>query len=141
MIIDKIKTILTEWRNKRKSERLKKLNDTFELGFNKIEFPIIIKDGLDLNIVYKYEDFYVDPDLYYHEFDSQFRLIDSSGRQFTWAYNQGLKTNHPDKLEKTLTLDEVRQSFKDYFENAKKKPDLGQGQNIKELIDKVADYF
>jgi hypothetical protein len=134
MITDKIKTFFTDWRDKRRNERLKKLNDTFELGFNKIEFPIIIKDGLDLNIVYKYEDFYVDPDLYYHEFDSQFRLIDSTGRQFTWGYDQRLKTNHPDKLERTLTLDEVRQSFKDYFENAKKKPDLG-------LIDRVADYF
>jgi hypothetical protein len=141
MLTDRIKIFFNNWTDKRRNERLKDLNDTFELGFNKIEFPIIIKNGLDLNIVYKYEDFYVDPDLYYHEYGSQFRLIDSTGRQFTWGYNQRLKTNHPDELEKTLTLDQVRQSFTDYFDKVKKKPDLGQEQNIKDLIDKVADYF
>jgi hypothetical protein len=69
------------------------------------------------------------------------RLIDSKGQQFTWGYNRLLKTNHPDKLEITLTIDNVRELFEYYFENAKKKPQLGQEKNIKDIIEKIADYF
>jgi hypothetical protein len=69
------------------------------------------------------------------------RLIDSKGQQFTWGYNRQLKTNHPDKLEEILTTDNVRQLFEYYFQNAKKKPQLGQEKSIKEIIDKVADYL
>jgi hypothetical protein len=84
-MIDKIKKYFTDRNEKRTLENEKFFADTWALGFDKIEFPIIIQDGLDLSIVGDKGHFFGDPDIYFFEFGSSMRLIDSNGRQYTWG--------------------------------------------------------
>lgn len=124
-----------------KNRRIEIIEKAKDLGFNKIEFPIIIQDGFDLDIVYRIEDFFMDSDLYFHKFDDNVKLIDKNGQKYSWEYSYTRETNHPNKFEETLTLEEVRELFEKYFKNSKRQPELGKEKNINELIDKVADYF
>jgi hypothetical protein len=138
-MIDKIKKYFTDRKEKRRREEEKFFSDTWALGFDKIEFPILIQDGLDLSIVSDKEHFFGDADIYFFEFDDSMRLIDSNGRQFTWGYSSGQKSNYPDKFVKQLTMDELREIAGQYFKEAKKRLNLGDAKTPRELMDKIGD--
>ena len=140
-MIDKIKKYFADRQDRKRLEEKKFFADTWALGFDKIEFPIIIQDGLDLSIVGDKEHFFGDQDIYFFEFDSSMRLIDSRGLQFTWGYSSGQKSNYPDKLVGQLTVDEVIEIASQYFKDAKKKPDIENVKTTKDLIDKIADHL
>jgi hypothetical protein len=53
-----------------------------KLGFDKISFPILIKNNSDIDLVYKLEYFANDPDFHYWKFEDNFELIDSNGNVF-----------------------------------------------------------
>jgi hypothetical protein len=139
-MIDKIRKYFSDRKEKTKLEREQFSADTLALGFDKIEFPIIIQDGLDLSIVGDRGHFFGDPDIYFFEFDSSMRLIDANGRQFTWGYSSGQKSNYPDRFIKQLTVDELREITNQYFKDSKKKPNIGDEKSTRELIDKIWDY-
>ncbi len=140
-MIDKIRKYFSDRKESRKLEREKFYADTLALGFDKIEFPIIIQDGHDLSIVGDREHFFGDADIYFYEFDSSMRLIDVNGRQFTWGYSTGQRSNYPDRFIKQMTVDELREIANQYFKDSKQKPDIGDEQTTKELIDKIWDYL
>ena len=140
-MIDKIKKYFADRQDRKSLAEKKFFADTWALGFDKIEFPIIIQDGLDLTIVVDKEHFFGDPDIYFLEFDSSMKLIDSRGLQFTWAYSSGQKSNYPDKLVGQLTVDQVREIAIHYFKDAKTKPDIANVETTKDLIEKIADYL
>ncbi|MCX6350431.1 MAG: hypothetical protein NTX03_01050 [Bacteroidetes bacterium] len=118
-----------------------KLNN---LGFDKIAFPILIRDGADLNLVYL-EEFATDADLYYHEFDNNFDLIDSNGKVWNWKYDTVNKTNLPDSCIKTITLDEVRKIVNTYFANTKMKNEIQamteETNSIYDLLENLENKF
>jgi len=136
-----INSLINRWKSRNQLAVLDNYYSSPGLGFSKIEFPIIIKDGVDLMLVENLDDFFNDCDLYFHKFDYSMRLIDSAGKQFTWGYNQLKRTNFPDKFEKYLTLKDVQDLFDNYFSRAKKKPEYQEVNNIDELLEKVKDYF
>lgn len=140
-MIGKIRKFFSDRKENRKLEREKYYSDTLALGFDKIEFPIIIQDGLDLSIVGDREHFFGEPDIYFFEFNSSMRLIDVNGRQFTWGYSTQQKSNYPDRFVKQLMVDELREIANQYFKDLKKKPDLRDAKSTKDVIDKISDYL
>lgn len=139
-MIDKIRKYISDRKKKRKQESEKFFANTLALGFDKIKFPIIIQDGLDLSIIDDRGHFFADPDIYFFEFDNNMRLIDANGRQFTWGYSTDQKSNYPDRFIKQLTVDEIREVANHYFKDVKKKPNIGGEKSTRELIDKIRDY-
>ena len=113
--------------------------------FENIIFPIIIKDRNDLDVIYKLKDFQMDPDLYFHEYDSHMELIDSNGQVYSWNYDYNNKTNIPGILKRKITLDELQEIVIYYFKASKNKRDLEKlvydSNSIKEVITQVADKF
>jgi hypothetical protein len=140
-MIDKIKKYLSDRKEKIKSQREKFLADTLALGFDKIAFPILIQDGLDLSIVGDREHFFGDPDIYFFEFGSSTQLIDANGKQFTWGYSSRQNSNYPDRFIKQLSVDELREIANQYFNDSRKKPDIGDEKSTRELIDKIGGYL
>ncbi len=140
-MIGKIRKFFSDRKENRKLEIEKYYSDTLALGFDKIEFPIIIQDGLDLSIVGDREHFFGEPDIYFFEFNSSMRLIDVNGRQFTWGYSTQQKSNYPDRFVKQLIVDELREIANQYFKDLKKKPDLRDAKSTKDVIDKISDYL
>ncbi len=120
------------------------MNKLISLGFDKIAFPILIKDGVDLDLVYL-DEFAIDADLHYHEFESNYELIDSNGKVWTWKYDTLNKTNLPGNYLRTMTLDEVRKIVNDYFAKSKMKNDIqtltAEVTSIHELLEKLEDKF
>lgn len=102
-----------------------------ELGFKKVTFPIILKFGTDIHVIYSLKDFALDVDLYFFEFDRDSELIDSKGQLFSWKYDVKNKTNLPNHLKRLLTLEEVKSIIIDYFRDSK------LALEIKEKIDKI----
>lgn len=133
------KTIKTYFQNKER-QWIEKLN---EIGFDKVNFPIIIKDGADLDVVYELKDFGADPDLYFHEFDQQMELIDSNGQLWNWNYDKLNKVNVPGIIKATLTFDEVKNIIKTYFKDSKIENEVIERINkvstIEKLIDTISD--
>jgi len=113
------------------------------LGFDKIHFPIIIKDGPDLDVVYELRDFAIDSDFYFHEFDQQIEMIDSTGQLWDWKYDTVNKTNLPNTVKRTLTFDEVNTIINLYFQGTNMELDIkeqtGKVSTINMLIDIIAD--
>jgi hypothetical protein len=140
-MIDKIKKYFTDRKERKRLEEETFFADTWALGFDKIEFPILIQEGYDLSIVGDKEHFFGDPDIYFFEYDSSMRLIDSHGLQFTWGYSSEQNSNYPDKLVGQLTVDEVREIANQYFKDAKTKPDIENVKTTKELINKIGDHL
>ena len=94
-----------------------------KLGFDKVTFPILIKDGADLNLV-SLDQFAGDSDLYLFEFESNYELIDSNGQLWTWQYDKINKTNIPGKFIRTLTFLEVKKVVDTYFVDSKLKDEI-----------------
>jgi len=120
----------------------KKLNN---LGFDKINFPIIIKYRNNLDIVYRFDDFAMDPDLYFHEFESKDELIDCNGNLWTWKYDRINKVNIPSFLKRTMTLEEVKRIIDTHFQDSIKRKEIKsiseRVTTINELLEQLADYF
>jgi|JI10StandDraft_1071094.scaffolds.fasta_scaffold449810_2 hypothetical protein len=116
------------------------LND---LGFHTVTFPILLQDGIDINVVCTLKDFASDPDLYLHEYDEQNAFIDSKGHLWSWKYDKSNKTNLPGTIKSTLTIDEVRKIISDYFKGAKTEQEVNKLTNqiltIDGLINAIAD--
>jgi hypothetical protein len=114
------------------------------LGFDKIAFPILIKDGADLNLVYL-KEFAIDSDLHSLEFESNFELIDSNGQVWTWKYDHINKTNLPGDLIRTMSLDEVKEIVNGYFDDTKIKTDIEaltkEASSIHDLLEKLESKF
>jgi hypothetical protein len=64
-MIDKIKKYFRDRTERKRLEKERYIADTWALGFDKIEFPIIIQDGLDLSIIGDKEHFFGDQDIYF----------------------------------------------------------------------------
>lgn len=113
--------------------------------FKKITFPIIIKDGEDLDVVYRLKDFMIDPDLYLHEYDSKMELIDCNGELWSWNYDRINKSNIPGSFKKTMSVNEVKQIVTNYFNQSKVQNEiatlLSKSNTIREILEKVADKF
>ncbi len=139
-MIDRIRKYFSERNEQKRLKAEKVFADLLALGFDKIEFPILIQDGFDLSIVSDKEHFFGDPDIYHFKLENNVRLIDYNGKFFTWGYNTRQKSNYPDKFVRQLTVDELREIANQYFKDAKKKPDLGNEKTTNELIDKIWDY-
>jgi hypothetical protein len=113
---------LKSFLEKRKKNRINNLNqwaDTlYRLGFIKVTFPIILRDSVYFEVIYKLQDFAIDPDFYYHKFDSDTELIDCTGQLWSWKYDNISKTNLPGELIRTMTVDEVREIICNQFDNS-----------------------
>ena len=120
------------------------MNQLNNLGFDKIVFPILIKDGTDLNLVYL-EEFAIDADLHYHEFENTYELIDSNGQLWTWKYDHTNKTNLPGTFVRTMTLDEVVKIVNTYFRYSKVKTEIealtSEATTIFDLLEKLENKF
>jgi len=120
------------------------MNQLIKLGFDKIAFPILIKDGAVLELVYL-EGFATDPDLHYHEFGSNCELIDSNGQLWTWKYDAAYKINLPGNYIRAMTLDEVKMVVNNYFAKTKIKNDIQklkeEASSILDLLEKLEDKF
>lgn len=136
-MINKIKRYLAARNEKRKANAEKFSAATWNLGFDKIEFPIIIKEDEDLFVIANKEHFFGDVDLYFFEFEPGTLLIDAQGREFTWAYSIRQNSNYPDKFIRQLTVEELREIADRYFKHASEKPTLGGEKSIRELIDRI----
>lgn len=139
-IIHRIKKVFSDRKDKREKESAKFLADIFALGFNKIQFPILIQNGDDLTAIQDFEHFTSDPDIYFFEFERSTKLIDADGRQFKWAYNFELKTNFPDNFIQQLTLDDLKEIANKYFKNSELKGEIPTATNTKELIVILSEY-
>lgn len=140
-MIDKIKKYFADKKETKKLEEEKFFADTWALGFDKIEFPILIQDGFDLSIVEDMEHFFGDPDICFFEFDNSMKLIDSRGQQFSWGYSAKQRSNYPDKLVAQFTVDQVKEIVDQYFKDVKKKPDISNVKSTKELIHRIQDHL
>lgn len=120
------------------------MNQLSNLGFNKIAFPILIKDGDDLNLVYL-DEFAKDADLHYHEFENNYELIDSNGQLLTWKYDHTNKINLPGTFIRTMTLDEVKKMVNTYFRESKVKTETevltSEATTIFDLLKKLENKF
>lgn len=122
-------------------QRITQLNS---LGFNKITFPILIKEGNDLNL-YTINEFASDPDSYFHEFDAQLTLIDSRGNLWDWKYDKTHKLNLPGNFIRTLSLEEVKIIVSQYFQNSRIRVEMDtliQGaETISDLFESIKGKF
>jgi hypothetical protein len=139
-IIYKIKRFFANRREERKRKEEIRLADLFNLGFNKIQFPILIQDGDDLTVIQDFAHFTSDPDIYFFEFEKFTKLIDAYAKQFKWNYNFELKTNFPGEFIQQLTLDELKDIANKYFENSNVKAEIGTAKTSKELIEIISEY-
>lgn len=139
-IIDKIKKIFADRREERIRQEKNRPADLFNLGFNKIQFPIVIQDGDDLTVIQDFEHFTSDPDIYFFEFERFTKLIDADAKQFKWNYNFELKTNFPGEFIQQLALDELKDIANKYFKNSKVKPEIGTTKTSRELIEIISEY-
>lgn len=136
-MINKIKKYFADRKKRRKARREEFFSATWNLGFDKVEFPIIIKEGTDLLVVNNKEHFFGDVDLYFFEFEPGTLLIDAQGREFTWAYSIRQNSNYPDKFIRQLTVEELKEIADRYLRHASEKPALAGEKSIRELIDRI----
>lgn len=120
------------------------INQLNQLGFNKIAFPILIKEDADLNL-FTMEDFASDADAYFHEFESNYELIDANGNLWDWKYDTTHKLNLPGNFIRTYNLVEVKEIVSQYFENTKIKSEIKElmenTNSISELFEKLKGKF
>ena len=119
----------------RKSNRIQRENSWMEelnrLGFNKVTFPIIIKDNFDLQVVSELKDFARDPDIFYQKFDNNVQLIDHEMKIWTWRYDLINKTNLPNELIKSLTFEKLKELLSYQLDESK------QGEELTEFLYKI----
>lgn len=131
---------IKDYFNKRDAEWTIQLND---LGFHAVTFPIMLTEGVDIDVVCTLKDFASDPDLYFHEYDERNSFIDSKGHFWTWKYDQSNKTNLPGTIKSTMTVDEVRKKISDYYKGTKTEQEINQLTNqiltIDGLLNAIAD--
>jgi hypothetical protein len=136
-IIQTIKSFFGGFSGSTMSRSTNWINQLSSLGFDKIAFPILIKDGADLDLVYL-DQFAMDADLHYHEFENNYELIDSNGKVWNWKYDTMNKTNLPGTYIRTMNLDEVKKIVNIYFENSKMKNEI---QVLTEEMNSIKDLF
>ncbi len=112
-----------------------------EIGFNKAVFPILIFNNSNYDFVYSLDDFLMNPELCCHKFDKKTKIIDSKGQQFNCCYDHLLNVYYPDKLEKNLIFEDVKQIMNDLLSNLNKKPEIDNETSIKVIFDKVIDHL
>lgn len=139
-----IKNFFRSFSSSTDSRTIDWMNDLNNLGFDKVAFPILIKDGTDLNLVY-FDEFASDPDLHYREFESNYELIDSNGQLWTWKYDHTNETNLPGTFIRTMTLDEVKKIIDTYFSDRKVKTEIeklsSEAKTIFDLFEKLETKF
>lgn len=108
----KIFTTIKDYFNKKTIERSKRLD---KLGFYAVTFPIMLKEGADIDVVYTLQDFVSDPDLYFHEYDERNDFVDSKGQNWTWKYDQINKINLPGIVKSVLTVDDIKKIISNYY--------------------------
>jgi hypothetical protein len=91
----------------------------FIIGFDKINFPILIIDSSDLSYVGDLKEFAIDPDLHFHEFTNDLELLDSEGNLWSWKYDKRIKSNMSGEINKILNNEEVKELVKIQFEGTK----------------------
>jgi hypothetical protein len=111
-----------------------------ELGFDKVRFPIIIKDGQDLSVVQTLDDFAGDPDRYAFP-NENYRmesLIDSDGTEWTWKYDYENGTNLPGTVKWIRDAGEIKKMIRTYFRGGKSQ--LKIEESI-EIVSNIADLI
>ncbi len=135
-----IRKILRKFNSSREEKSRKWEENLLELGFNKISFPILIKNGYDLNLVY-FDEFTSDPDIYYWQFPIDCELIDVNGYVWSWIYDDRNKTNIPGQFKKGIAVDELKSLMHLYFKSKRIKVDnITQNENLT-TIDQVFKQF
>jgi hypothetical protein len=114
-----------------KDEKFTKWKDQLlESGFSKITFPILIKNGYDLDLVY-FDEFAIDPDIYYWPFTIDCELIDGNGHVWSWVYDDKNKTNRPGQLKKVIAVDDLKWLIHLYFTSKRIKVDnISKNDNL-----------
>lgn len=143
-LVQTIKNFFGSFSSSSDSRTIEWMKDLNNLGFDKIAFPILIKDGADLNLVYL-DEFASDPDLHYWEFNSDYQLIDSNGQLWTWKYDHTNKTNLPGTFIRKMTLDEVKKIVNTYFRDSNVKKEIealtSEATTIFELFEELENKF
>lgn len=141
IMINWIRKYFLDRKEKARLNREQRFAEILALGFNNIEFPImIIEPKWDLSIVGDLDEFLGDPDICCFEFQKNATLIDANGKQYTWGYSYAQKINSPNQFVKQFTLEELKGFINQWFKEAKNKPDIQNEKSIKELIEKIWDY-
>jgi hypothetical protein len=124
-----------------REEKSRKWKDNLlELGFKKISFPILIKEGYDLNLVY-FDEFFNDPDLYYWQFSNDCELIDINGHVWSWIYDDKNRTNIPGQLKRVIDVDDLKRLIQLHFISKRIKVDnITQNENLT-TIEQVYNKF
>lgn len=143
-LVQTIKNFLSSFISSSDRRTIEWMKDLNNLGFDKIAFPILIKDGADLNLVY-FDEFASDPDLHYREFESNYELIDSNGQLWTWKYDHTNEINLPGTFIRTMTFDEVKKIVNTYFRDSKVKTEIeklsSEAKTIFDLFEKLETKF
>lgn len=135
--------IIEDYFNKKNADWTTRLNN---LGFNEVTFPILLKEGKDIEIVCSLKDFASDPDLYFHDqYDERNVFIDSKGQIWSWKYDKANNTNLPSTVKSILTLAEVKEIISLYFIGNKVEQEIHlrtkQVSTIEELFNAIADFL
>jgi hypothetical protein len=111
-----------------------------ELGFDKVRFPIIVKDGQDLSVVQSLEDFAGDPDHYAFP-NENYRmesLIDSDGTEWTWKYDYENRANLPGTVKWTRDAEEIKMMIRTYFRGSKSQLKIEESiENLSSIEDLI----
>ena len=107
------------------------------LGFDKVHFPIVIIDRVDIEVVIDLHRFAIDSDYYAHEFPSDMEFIDSSGQVWTWQYDPSNNTNLPGERKKVLTFDEIKKIVFKYFKDTSIQTEIAELIDISDTISKL----
>jgi len=141
-ISDRIKNLFSFPNKEGKIELVDKLSS---LGFVQITFPIILKDGNNLDLVYSLKDFAVDPDLSFHEFGNNYELIDANGNLWALRYDRLNQANIPGTLKRIITLEDIREIVNNYFKDSKIQNEVKtislKVKTISEFFEQIKDYF
>lgn len=136
----KIFNTIKDYFNKKDIEWTKRLD---ELGFHAVTFPIMLKEGADIDVVCTLQDFASDPDLYFHEYDERNNFVDSKGQNWTWKYDQNNKTNLPGIVKSILTVDDIKKIISNYYKGTKIEQEIAHSiidvTTIDSLLNIIAD--
>ncbi|MEO8733236.1 MAG: hypothetical protein ABI373_02785 [Flavobacteriales bacterium] len=106
-------------------------------------FPILLQDRGDLDLVYDLKQFLSDPDIFFHPKHKTETAIDATGQIWSWKYFADC--NVPDQILKKMDLSQCKMLLRKYFEgvrfNAKIEVEIEESDSIKNLFERLADFF
>ena len=93
--------------------------DILTREFNGIRFPILILSKGFPNGAESIEEFAMDMDLHFYQYEQGITFIDSKGDQFNWRYDKKERSNLPGDKLRTLSLEDFKSLVKNRYPKLK----------------------